>query len=88
MLKLIASCLMIVLLFAVFTPVSAEVGDPIAGCPRGYSLVHADHTHEGEHMHHHIGTDVDRNGDGWICERHVGSAQNNHVHFDNYVPLP
>jgi hypothetical protein len=30
---------------------------------------------------------VDRNGDGFLCVKHVGKNGNNHVHKDNNVPL-
>jgi hypothetical protein len=30
---------------------------------------------------------VDRNGDGYLCVKHVGAGENNHVHKDNNVPL-
>jgi hypothetical protein len=64
---------------------SAE-SDPLGGCPDSFEL-HMVMPHE-EHGHHHVGTDTDLNGDGWICAKVVGANQTNHVHIDNNVPLP
>ena len=43
--------------------------------------------HDGEHMHQHVGTDTDFNGDGWICVKMVSVDSNIHVHVDNNLPL-
>jgi hypothetical protein len=34
-----------------------------------------------------VGNDTDRNGDGWICARHVTPNGSVHVHTDNNVPF-
>lgn len=65
-----------------------ENGEPIGGCPLPFELHHAvdhDHDHGGEH--HHIGTDTDKNLDGWICVNPSGKDNKNHVHIDNNLPL-
>jgi hypothetical protein len=69
------------------TALANHQGDPVGGCPDGFELHHiGDHDHhEGEH--HHIGNDTDRNGDGYLCMKHVGADESNHVHIDNNVPL-
>lgn len=61
-------------------------GDPIKGCPDTFTL-HPAMEHDGEHEHQHVGTDTDRNADGWICVKHVSVDTEIHVHTDNNVPL-
>jgi hypothetical protein len=61
-------------------------GAPRAGCPDGFELHHMHMMGDADHMHHHIGNDADRNGDGFLCVKHVGKDGNNHVHIDNNVP--
>ncbi len=81
--------ILLVLLLSM-TTVSAAIGSdgqPQYGCPDSFEL-HMAMEHDGEHGHHHIGTDTDLNGDGFICMKHVGNNGNNHVHIDNHVPLP
>ncbi|MBI5303537.1 MAG: hypothetical protein HY868_15490 [Chloroflexi bacterium] len=74
-------------IFAVgITPSVSADGDPIGRCPDGFQLHLAMH-HDDHHEHHHIGTATDQNGDGWICFKHVGAADNNHVHTDNHAAL-
>lgn len=58
----------------------AEHGEPVAGCAPGFEL---HHVHEGEPMHDHIGSDYDRNGDGYLCMKHP--ADKHHLHIDNNV---
>ena len=65
---------------------SAEHGAPIGGCPGNFELHHVMHDHD-DHPHHHIGNDMDQNGDGYLCVMHVGIAGNNHVHVDNNFPF-
>jgi hypothetical protein len=66
----------------------AETGDPIGGCVQGFHL-HAlmDHDDHADHMHQHVGSDKDQNGDGYICVKHVGVDGNIHIHIDNDIPL-
>lgn len=71
-------------LAAFAVPGSAQTDAPLAGCPdeeRFELMKIMDH----EHMHRHIGTEADQNGDGWICMYHIDN--NFHLHFDNTVPF-
>lgn len=62
-------------------------GEAQGGCPVPFHLHEANHhNHEGDHPHHHVGTDTDKNGDGWICVQHVGAGGKVHVHIDNNLP--
>lgn len=66
----------------------AQHGDPSYACPPGFELHHAmEHDPDHEGMHHHIGVDTDKNGDGYICMRHVGAGGVNHLHIDNNLRL-
>jgi hypothetical protein len=60
-----------------------------ARCPNGFHP-HAIIDGEHEHGHHqHVGRSmdaVDRNGNGWICVRHVTPAGDIHVHIDDIAP--
>ena len=75
-------------LLLVFVISSASVlgaGEVAGSCPDGFALHPAgpcgcDHQ-SGSHMH--AGTSVDRNGDGFICMKHVSSGGRVHVHIDN-----
>ncbi len=62
----------------------ADHGEPIGGCPKPFGEPHHAHPHD---LHHerHIGTDTDRNGDGYICVKHI--SPDKHLHIDNNVPL-
>jgi hypothetical protein len=73
------------LTLAVLASVSASA-EPVGACPDGFAL-HAVMEHE-EHGHHHVGSAVDRNGDGWICAKHVSAGGHIHVHIDNQAALP
>ena len=65
-----------------------EHGDPVGGCPPPFEMHHAvNHNHEHSGDHHHIGTDTDKNQDGWICIKPSGKNNKNHVHIDNVLPL-
>lgn len=57
------------------------------GCPGGFTL-HAAHDHDEHHGHKHVGSDTDRNGDGWICVKPVSHKGNIHVHIDNNAAMP
>lgn len=85
--KLFPIMLLVLSLSLVAVAVAAANGDPVGGCPDGFQL-HEAMQHDDHHGHHHVGTDTDRNGDGWICEKHVSVNGNIHVHIDNKVPLP
>lgn len=60
--------------------------DPVGRCPGNFEL-HPAMQHDDEHGHQHVGTHEDRNGDGWICVKHVGPDDNIHVHTDNNAAL-
>jgi hypothetical protein len=74
-------------LFAVGSLTVAAAADPVGGCSPGFEL-HAAMHHEGDHMHPHVGTDADQNGDGWICVKHLDTPNAIHVHIDNNVQRP
>ncbi len=86
MAKIIRAVLLgsLIVLFMAFSPALA-LSDPVGGCPDGFRLHTA--THHGGNNHHsdhrHVGVDTDHNEDGWICGKHVGASDPNHVHIDN-----
>jgi hypothetical protein len=51
---------------------TAAAGQPIGGCNPGYSLVKAK-----------VAPQVDKNGDGWICEKAVQGGANGYNDIDN-----
>ena len=68
----------------------AHDGEPMFGCPESFDLHMATMDHMDDMDHHHVGLDIevaDINGDGWICMKHVGSDELNHVHIDNNFPF-
>ena len=82
--------LAIVLLLAVsiISFAAAEPSQPQGDCPPGEWHLHmvSGHNHTSHGDHHHVGNDRDRNGDGWICGKHVGLNGKVHVHTDNNIP--
>ena len=76
-------CLALILGGAIL-PTSATAA-PILACPRPFHL-HSIVSHDQHHAHHLVGSQTDRNADGWICVKHVGAEGNIHVHIDNNVP--
>ena len=85
--KLIWTALLV--LFLTVTSVASTLAStPLkGGCPDGFAL-HAAHDHDEHHGHQHVGTDTDRNGDGWICAKHVSDEGDIHVHIDNNAAVP
>ena len=83
------SLLLIVLLTLVIpTTAFAEGNAPVGDCPASFNLhMVMDHANHVDHMHKHVGNDSDKNGDGFICGKHVGKNGNVHVHIDNNLPL-
>lgn len=71
---------------------AANTGEPVGSCPDTFQLsmagMHDHQDHDHNTMHEHIGLDHDLNGDGYWCVKHVGVAQNLHVHIDNVAQLP
>lgn len=85
---MLALLIAMLLVFSMAVTAFAEHGAPAGGCPEKYHLHHLmHHDHEGDHMHRHIGSDIDMNGDGYLCVKHVSSDGSLHVHIDNYLPL-
>lgn len=67
-------------------PALAQQAPSEGACPNGFDLHEASEGHEhGDHGHRHVGTAVDRNGDGCICVEHVSKDGSIHVHIDNLV---
>lgn len=62
----------------------AEDHQPVNGCPPPPFELHHIHEHD-EHGHRHIGSDTDRNGDGYLCVKPLPG--NKHLHIDNNVPF-
>lgn len=89
--KLFFVLTMVMLLSLGLTPLALAGNDGPRGCPNGGFEPHriADHDqhHDGnDHMHRHIGLlkEIDKNGDGYICVKHLSG--NKHLHIDNNVP--
>ena len=87
--KLLVALYIVVLLALVLSAtVFAQEGDPVGGCPHGFHLHHVmDHDDHAGHIHQHVGSAADQNGDGYLCVIHVSVNGNIHVHIDNNVPL-
>ncbi len=86
--KLLISLMFVMLLsFGITSTVLADHGEPIKGCPNPtFELHHAPDHDEGHEGHHrHIGSNTDRNGDGYICVKHISTDK--HLHIDNNTPL-
>ncbi|MBP1704098.1 MAG: hypothetical protein H6Q38_3205 [Chloroflexi bacterium] len=62
----------------------STAGAPVGGCPCDQWMLTTIMDME-QHMHHHIGDDIDQNGDGWVCMYMATSV--NHVHINNIVPI-
>lgn len=84
MLKKVVFALLLVMLLSQFAVSAALAADePTGNCPTGFHLeMVMDHD---EHHHQHAGTDIELNGDGWICMKHVTPNQMIHVHVDNIL---
>ena len=82
--KLIFVLILVVLIsqFAVSTVFAA--GEPTGNCAPGFTLEMA-MVHDNHH-HRHVGTDTDKNGDGYICMKPVTPGGKIHVHVDNNLP--
>ena len=88
--KRVASLLILVLPVLTMVPLAlATEGQPQGGCPDNFHLHMAmEHEHGSDGQHQHVGNSRDRNGDGYICGKHVSADGSIHVHIDNNVPLP
>ncbi len=85
---LIVMVIVLLLTVSIISFAAADPGQPQGSCPPGDWQLHmmSDHDHSGQGDHHHVGNDRDRNGDGWICGKHVGRNGSIHVHTDNNIP--
>jgi len=82
--KLLFAFLLVMFLsqFAVSTVFAA--GEPTGGCAPSFTLEMA--MEHDNHHHRHVGTDADKNGDGYICMKPVTPSGKIHVHVDNNLP--
>lgn len=85
MYKKLVFALMLVMLVAQFAVPTVLASDESAGsCPPGFMLEEV--MPHNEHHHQHVGTSADKNGDGFICMKHVTPDERIHVHVDNNLP--
>ena len=66
---------------------TADQGQPQWDCPPSFHLHEAMHHDDHHGPDRRVGSDADRNGDGWICVQHDSADESIHVHIDNHVPL-
>ena len=82
--------LLAVLLLSTAGLALAEGNEPLGGCPPHFELHNmADHM-DHEHHDHHLpkGGVLDRNGDGYVCVKHIGQGgMMFHLHIDNNFPF-
>jgi hypothetical protein len=79
---LIISVMTILMSAFLAVPVMAQEGPPVGTCAPGFVMHHfMEHV---DHHDHHIGMEVDLNGDGFICVKHLSNGL--HVHVDNVLP--
>ena len=82
--KLMFALLLVVLLSQFAVPTVFAADESSGGCAPGFTLEMAmDHDN---HQHRHVGTDADKNGDGYICMKPVTPSGKIHVHIDNNLP--
>ena len=91
--KLTFALLIAVLLLHAFSLATLAAGTippgAVGACPPGFEFMDASHlSHDPGDMHLHAGIQVDLNGDGWVCMKHVTPTEKVHVHVDNNLPLP
>lgn len=85
--KTIRILFVIVLVSLFLTATVFTAGARGGDCPPGFML-HIDHEHPEDHtghMHKHVGTSADQNGDGDICVKHATPTEKIHVHIDDAV---
>lgn len=82
--KLMFAFLLVMLLSQFAVPVALAADEPAGNCPTGFHLEMA-MGHDAHH-HQHVGTDADRNGDDWICIKHLTPDEKIHLHIDNDLP--
>ena len=79
--KKLVFVLIVVVLLAQFTTAPVFAAN---NCPPGFTLEPA-MPHE-DHHHQHVGNSTDKNGDGYICVKHITPDEDIHVHTDNHYP--
>jgi uncharacterized protein YcsI (UPF0317 family) len=82
--KILFAFLLVVLLSQFAVPTVFAASEPQGSCPPVFTLEMA-MVHDNHH-HRHVGTDTDKNGDGYICMKPVTPSGKIHVHFDNNLP--
>ena len=83
--KLAFTFLLVVVLSQFAVSTAYAMGEQTGGCAPGFTLEMAMEHDDHQHHHQHVGTDADRNGDGFICVRPVTPDGRIHVHVDNSV---
>jgi hypothetical protein len=85
MFKKLLFAFLLVIFLSQFGVSTAFAGDePSGGCAPGFTLEMA--MEHDDHHHRHVGTDADKNGDGYICMKPVTPSGKIHVHVDNNLP--
>jgi len=82
--KLIFALMLVVLVSQFAVPAVFAAGEPTGSCAPGFTLEMA--MEHDNHHHKHVGTDADKNGDGYICMKPVTPDGKIHVHVDNNLP--
>jgi hypothetical protein len=83
--RLAFTFLLIVVLSQSAASTAYAMGEPAGGCAPGFTLEMAMEHDDHQHHHQHVGTDADKNGDGYICVQPVTPDGRIHVHVDNNV---
>ena len=82
--KLVFALMFVALVAQLAVPTVLAASEPAGSCPPAFTLEET-MPHE-EHHHQHVGTSADKNGDGFICMKHVTPDERIHVHVDNNLP--
>jgi hypothetical protein len=82
--KLIFTLLLVMFLSQFAVPTVFAASEPIGSCAPGFTLEMV--MEHNDHLHQHVGTDTDKNGDGYICMKPVTPSGKIHVHVDNNLP--
>lgn len=82
--KILFAFLLVVLLSQFAVPTVFAAGESSDRCAPGFTLEIA--IVHNNHHHRHVGTDADKNGDGYICMEPVTPSEKIHVHVDNNLP--
>ncbi len=82
--KILFAFLLVVLLSQFAVPTVFAAGESSGRCAQGFTLEMA--MVHNNHHHRHVGTDADKNGDGYICMKPVTPSGKIHVHVDNNLP--